>query len=97
VDGNPNHGVAPATAPRTRFPVLRSRDECRQVRGKAQGLEQALTLWTGPALEEFQGEEWASAETARLTEIHAASVDNYVDYSFRPTAPPMPSLWPKAR
>jgi DNA-binding SARP family transcriptional activator len=42
-------------------------------------LERALTLWTGPVLEEFQGEEWARGETARLTEIHAASVDDYVD------------------
>ena len=36
-------------------------------------------LWTGPVLEEFQGEEWARGESARLTEIHAASVDDYVD------------------
>ena len=42
-------------------------------------LEQALALWTGPVLEEFQGEEWARGETARLTEIHSASVDDYVD------------------
>jgi DNA-binding SARP family transcriptional activator len=46
---------------------------------KLGALEQALTLWTGPALEEFQGEEWARGEAARLTEIHAASVDDYVD------------------
>ncbi len=46
---------------------------------KLGALEQALTLWTGPALEEFQAEEWARAETARLTEVHAASVDEYVD------------------
>ncbi len=46
---------------------------------KLEALEQALKLWTGPVLEEFQGEEWARAETARLTEIHAASVDNYVE------------------
>ncbi len=46
---------------------------------KLGALEQALTLWTGPVLEEFQGEEWARGETARLTEIHAASVDDYVD------------------
>jgi DNA-binding SARP family transcriptional activator len=46
---------------------------------KLGALEQALTLWTGPVLEEFQGEEWARGETARLTEIHAASVDEYVD------------------
>ena len=46
---------------------------------KLGALEQTLVLWTGPVLEEFQGEEWARAETARLTEIHAASVDEYVD------------------
>ena len=46
---------------------------------KLGALEQALALWTGPVLEEFQGEEWARGETARLTEIHAASVDDYVD------------------
>ena len=41
---------------------------------KLGAFEQALTLWTGPALEEFQGEEWARGETARLTEIHAPPV-----------------------
>jgi DNA-binding SARP family transcriptional activator/tetratricopeptide (TPR) repeat protein len=46
---------------------------------KLGALEQALRLWTGPVLEEFQGEEWARGETARLTEIHAASMDDYVD------------------
>ena len=46
---------------------------------KLGALEEALALWTGPVLEEFQGEEWARGESARLTEIHAASVDNYVD------------------
>jgi DNA-binding SARP family transcriptional activator len=45
---------------------------------KLGALEHALTLWSGPVLEEFQGEEWARGETARLTEIHAASVDDYV-------------------
>jgi DNA-binding SARP family transcriptional activator len=42
-------------------------------------LERAFTLWTGPALEEFQSEEWARGESARLTEIHAASMDNFID------------------
>ena len=42
-------------------------------------LEQALRLWTGPILEEFQAEEWARGETARITEIQAASVDDYVE------------------
>ena len=46
---------------------------------KLGALQQALTLWTGPVLEEFLGEEWARGETARLTEIHAASVDDCVD------------------
>ena len=46
---------------------------------KLSALEQALTLWTGPILEEFQGEEWARGETARITELHAASVDDYVE------------------
>jgi DNA-binding SARP family transcriptional activator len=46
---------------------------------KLGALEKALTLWTGPALEEFQSEEWARGESARLTEIHAASVDDYID------------------
>jgi DNA-binding SARP family transcriptional activator/tetratricopeptide (TPR) repeat protein len=46
---------------------------------KLGALEEALALWTGPVLEEFQGEEWARGETARLTEIHAASVDDFVD------------------
>jgi DNA-binding SARP family transcriptional activator/tetratricopeptide (TPR) repeat protein len=46
---------------------------------KLASLEHALALWTGPVLEEFQGEEWSRGETARLTEIHAASVDDYID------------------
>jgi DNA-binding SARP family transcriptional activator/tetratricopeptide (TPR) repeat protein len=46
---------------------------------KLEALEQAFKLWTGPALEEFQVEEWAMSETARLSEIHAASIDDYVD------------------
>ena len=45
---------------------------------KMGALERALDLWTGPVLEEFQGEEWARGETARLTEIHAATVDDYL-------------------
>jgi DNA-binding SARP family transcriptional activator len=42
-------------------------------------LQQALTLWTGPALDEFVGEEWAAGEIARLTEIHAGAVDDYAE------------------
>ena len=42
-------------------------------------LQQALALWNGPALEEFLGEEWADGEIARLTEIHAGTVDDLAD------------------
>ena len=41
--------------------------------------QQALKLWTGPALDEFVGEEWAAGEIARLTEIHAGTVDDYAE------------------
>jgi DNA-binding SARP family transcriptional activator len=50
-----------------------------QTADKRGALEHELTLWTGPALEEFQGEEWARGETARLSKIHAASVDEFVE------------------
>ncbi len=46
---------------------------------RMRGLERALGLWTGPALEEFSGEEWADGEIARLTELHAGTVDDYAD------------------
>jgi DNA-binding SARP family transcriptional activator/tetratricopeptide (TPR) repeat protein len=39
-------------------------------------LGRALAGWTGPPLEEFRGEPWASGEIARLTEIHAAASDD---------------------
>jgi hypothetical protein len=38
--------------------------------------EQRSTGGTDPALEEFAGEEWADGEIARLTEIHAGTVDD---------------------
>ena len=46
---------------------------------------------------EFQGEEWARGETARLTEIHAACVDDYVEQLIRAHRATMPSLLRKAR
>lgn len=58
---------------------------CEAVAGAAdaddrmRGLERALGLWTGPALEEFAGEEWANGEIARLTELHAGTVDDYAE------------------
>lgn len=44
---------------------------------RTRALQQALAIWSGPALEEFRGEEWADGEIARLTEIHASTVDDY--------------------
>ena len=58
---------------------------CEAVAGVAsaddrmRGLERALGLWTGPALEEFSGEEWAHGEIARLTELRAGTVDDYAE------------------
>ena len=46
---------------------------------RMRGLERALGLWIGPALEEFAGEEWADGEIARLTELHAATIDDYAE------------------
>ena len=46
---------------------------------RMQRLERALGLWIGPALEEFSGEEWADGEIARLTELHAGTVDDYAE------------------
>lgn len=46
---------------------------------RACALQRALALWAGPALEEFVGEEWADGEVARLTEIHAGTVDDLAE------------------
>jgi DNA-binding SARP family transcriptional activator len=51
----------------------------RDAPDRLQALQQALVLWTGPALEEFTGEPWAEGEITRLTEIHADTVDEYAD------------------
>ena len=40
-------------------------------------LEQSLALWTGPAFEEFSAEAWAEPEAARLSELHAAAIEDY--------------------
>ena len=42
-------------------------------------LERAVGIWGGAALEEFEGEDWARGEIARLTEIHGAAVDELAD------------------
>src|ERR1700736_1387295 len=40
-------------------------------------LERALALWTGPAFDEFCTEAWAEPEATRLTELHAAAVEDH--------------------
>lgn len=44
-------------------------------------LDRALEHWSGSArvLEEFEAEEWARGEIARLTEIHGAAIDDLCD------------------
>ncbi len=42
-------------------------------------LERALSVWTGPAVDEFAGETWAEGEVARVTETHAGTVDELAD------------------
>ena len=39
------------------------------------GLEQALAMWTGPALGEFEAGPWALADAVRLTEVHASAME----------------------
>ena len=46
---------------------------------RVDALEQALSVWTGPALDEFRGEAWAYGEIARLTELHAGTVDDLAE------------------
>ena len=46
---------------------------------RVRALQLALDHWNGPALEEFFGEEWADGEIARLTEIHAGTVDDLAE------------------
>jgi hypothetical protein len=52
-----------------------------QARGQDRlvALQHALSHWNGPPLDEFSGEEWAEGESARLTELHEATVDDLAD------------------
>jgi len=46
---------------------------------RVDALQHALGHWNGPALEEFATEPWAEGESARLTEMHATTVDDLAD------------------
>lgn len=43
---------------------------------RLQRLTSALALWKGKALEEFSDESWARGDAIRLTELHAATVED---------------------
>jgi DNA-binding SARP family transcriptional activator len=42
-------------------------------------LDQALALWRGPALVEFQSERWAAAAAARLAEARETALEDRID------------------
>ena len=71
--------VTPWNATSTRRSSATLSLRCPAPRIAARALQQALKLWTGLALDEFVGEEWAAGEIARLTEIHAGTVDDYAE------------------
>jgi len=54
----------------------RTASEALAAKDRVHALQRALEAWNGPPLEEFAGEEWADGEIARLTEIHAGTVDD---------------------
>ena len=44
---------------------------------RTEALERALAMWTGPPFDEFSAEAWAGPEVVRLTELHAAAVEDH--------------------
>ncbi len=46
---------------------------------RVRALQLALGLWNGAPLDEFCGERWADGDSARLTEIHAGTVDDLAE------------------
>ena len=41
--------------------------------------EEALALWRGPPLGEFEDQEWARAEARRMEELHAVAVEEHME------------------
>ena len=66
-----------------RFEALRERAAHAPETAAAGLLEAALALWRGPAYAEFADRDFASAEAARLNELHAVTVEDYADISLR--------------
>jgi len=42
-------------------------------------IDEALSLWTGPAIDEFRHEPWAEAEANRLDELRLVAIEDRVD------------------
>jgi len=42
-------------------------------------IDEALSLWSGPAIEEFRHEPWAEAEAARLDEMRLVAIEDRVE------------------
>jgi len=66
-----------------RFEALRERAAHAPETAATGLLEAALALWRGPAYAEFADRDFASAEAARLNELHAVTVEDYADISLR--------------
>jgi predicted ATPase/DNA-binding SARP family transcriptional activator len=66
-----------------RFEALRERAAHAPDVAAAGLLEAALALWRGPAYAEFADRDFASAEAARLNEMHAATIEDYAELSLR--------------
>jgi pentatricopeptide repeat protein len=66
-----------------RFEALHERAAHAPETAAAGLLEAALALWRGPAYAEFADRDFASAEAARLNELHAVTVEDYADISLR--------------
>jgi predicted ATPase/DNA-binding SARP family transcriptional activator len=66
-----------------RFEALRDRAVRAPDAAAAGLLDAALALWRGPAYAEFADRDFASAEAARLNELHAATVEDYADVCMR--------------
>jgi len=62
-----------------RFEQLTAAAEAAEPAAAAAQLREALGLWRGPALAEFQYEPWAAAPIGRLEELRVAALEKRVD------------------
>ena len=77
--GDSDHGLHPHLSTSTRSSsAIRSQEHLTRPTA-LRPFSGPSVLWGGAALEEFDGEDWARGEIARLTEIHGAAVDDLAD------------------